>query len=53
MGCKNCKEDESLARGLGDTLARAIHNWTGIKPCSGCNNRKETLNRWIPYNKKP
>ena len=53
MGCKDCnKEDDgNLARGLGDTLARVIHNFTGIKPCSGCKDRQETLNSWIPYNK--
>jgi hypothetical protein len=53
MGCKDCKKDGSLARGLGDTLARVIHDWTGIEPCEGCNKRKDTLNRWIPYKKKP
>ena len=54
MGCKNCdkESDGSLARGLGDTLARVIHSYTGIKPCSGCTDRQETLNRWIPYKKK-
>ena len=52
MGCKNCKKDGTLARGLGDTLARVINNWTGIKPCSGCNERKDTLNSWFPYTKK-
>ena len=52
MGCKKCKEDSNLARGLGDTLARVIHDYTGIEPCSGCSKRQETLNRWIPYNKK-
>ena len=54
MGCKDCnKEDDgNLARGLGDTLARVIHNFTGIKPCSGCKDRQETLNSWIPYKKK-
>ena len=53
MGCKDCNKDKTLARGLGDTLARVIHDYTGIKPCSGCKDRQETLNRWIPYKKKP
>ena len=53
MGCKKCDEDPTLARGVGDTLARVIHNYTGIKPCSGCKDRQETLNRWLPYKKKP
>ena len=43
---------QTLARGLGDTLARVIHNYTDIESCSGCKERQETLNRWIPYNKK-
>ena len=53
MSCKDCKKDGTLARGLGDTLARVISNWTGIEPCDGCNKRKETLNQWVPYKKKP
>jgi len=53
MGCKNCDKEKSLARGVGDTLARFIHNYTGIKPCAGCDKRKETLNQWLPYKKKP
>jgi len=52
MSCKECDDDGNLARGLGDTLARVIHSVTGIKPCAGCDERKETLNKWIPY-KKP
>ena len=52
MGCKKCDKDPTLARGLGDTLARVIHNYTGIKPCSGCKDRQEILNKWLPY-KKP
>ena len=53
MGCKDCNKDNTLARGVGDTLARVISNYTGIKPCSGCTDRQDTLNRWIPYKKKP
>ena len=49
MGCKDCKKDGTLARGLGDTLARVINNWTGIEPCDGCDKRKEKLNSWFPY----
>ena len=52
MGCKKCDEDPTLARGIGDTLARVLHNYTGIKPCSGCKDRQEKLNKWLPY-KKP
>jgi hypothetical protein len=53
MGCKNCDDNGTLARGIGDTLARVIHDYTGIKPCSGCKDRQATLNRWLPYKKKP
>ena len=52
MSCKECDDDGNLARGLGDTLARVINSVTGIKPCTGCDKRRETLNKWIPY-KKP
>jgi len=52
MGCKNCDKEPTLARGLGDTLARVIHDYTGVKPCDGCKKRQETLNKWIPYKKK-
>jgi hypothetical protein len=52
MGCKKCDEKkDNLARGLGDTLAKVIHDTTGIEPCDGCNKRKEKLNKWFPYKK--
>ena len=47
------KEKESnLARGLEDTLARVINRTTGIEPCSSCDKRKDTLNKWFPYTDK-
>ena len=52
MGCKNCDKDQTLARGLGDTLARVIHKYTGIESCSSCKDRQEKLNSWIPYKRK-
>ena len=52
MSCKECDDDGNLNRGFGDTLARVINSVTGIKPCAGCSDRKETLNKWIPY-KRP
>ena len=53
MGCKDCNDKEAtLAGGLGDSLARVIQRTTGIKPCSGCDKRKETLNKWFPYTKR-
>ena len=41
----------TLARGLGDTLARVINRTTGIEPCSSCDKRKDALNKWFPYQK--
>ena len=52
MGCKDCNKDNTLARGVGETLARVISNYTGIKPCSGWEDRQEKLKKWLPY-KKP
>ena len=45
------KKDDSLARGLGDTLARVINRATGIEPCGACDKRKDALNKWFPYQK--
>ena len=52
MGCKDCDEDTDLARGVGDTLAGIIHNYTGIKPCDGCKKRQSKLNKWFPYKRR-
>jgi hypothetical protein len=35
-------------RGFGDTVYR-ITSAIGIPHCGGCEQRRETLNRWIPY----
>ena len=45
------EKKETLAIGLGDTLARVINRTTGIEPCSSCDKRKDTLYRWFPYQK--
>ena len=37
------------SRGLGDVIARAT-SAMGIKPCSGCKQRQEALNKIIPFN---
>ncbi len=39
------------SRGLGDTVAKAIHTVTGglVKPCGGCKKRQEKLNEMFPY----
>lgn len=40
---------EVKVRGLGDVIARAT-SAIGIKPCGGCKQRQETLNKLIPFN---
>lgn len=39
-------------RGLGDVVASAT-SAVGIKPCSGCAKRQESLNRAFPFGKRP
>lgn len=34
--------------GLGDAIKRATYA-VGIKPCSGCQRRAATLNRWMHF----
>ena len=36
------------SRGLGDTVAKVTHAM-GIKPCGGCKQRQEYLNKAFPY----
>jgi hypothetical protein len=38
-------------RGLGDVIARAT-SAVGIKPCGGCKQRQEKLNRLVPFGTK-
>ena len=62
--CANCKKTTNVplfpflcgcgvrhkSAGLGDHVAAVIHKTTGIKPCGGCQKRKEALNKageWI------
>jgi len=47
--CTSVAPKES--RGLGDTVAKAIHTVTGglVKPCGGCKKRQEALNNLLPY----
>ena len=35
-------------RGLGDVIA-AVTSAVGIKPCGGCKQRQETLNKIVPF----
>jgi hypothetical protein len=39
------------SRGLGDTIAK-VTSAVGIKPCGGCKERQEKLNRLVPYRGK-
>jgi hypothetical protein len=43
------ESSEVKVRGLGDVIARAT-SAIGIKPCGGCKQRQETLNKLIPFN---
>lgn len=39
-------------KGLGDTVARWVRplaTWLSLEDCTGCQRRKEWLNRWVPY----
>tara|TARA_R100000278_G_C5471758_1_gene164734 strand:- start:1616 stop:1984 length:369 start_codon:yes stop_codon:yes gene_type:complete len=42
---------QAQSKGLGDTIAKAT-SAIGIKPCSGCQKRKEALNKAFPYEQK-
>jgi len=52
---RKCEKPGEVApkksRGLGDTVAKAIHTVTGglVKPCGGCKKRQEALNNLLPY----
>ena len=37
--------------GLGDVVKHATYA-LGIEPCSGCESRAATLNRWLVFNKR-
>tara|TARA_R100001463_G_scaffold94597_1_gene149148 strand:+ start:349 stop:618 length:270 start_codon:yes stop_codon:yes gene_type:complete len=51
--CANCTHYEGRDRGLGDTIKRAT-TAVGIKPCGGCQKRREQLNKMTSrfYDKK-
>lgn len=38
----------SQETGLGDLISRATHA-VGIRPCSGCARRAESLNQWMRF----
>lgn len=45
--CATCPHYAGTARGLGDIVAVAAKA-VGIKPCGGCQKRREALNAAIP-----
>ena len=46
---EDCLETQiRVPRGLGDTVA-TITKAVGIKPCAGCEERRERWNRAVPY----
>tara|TARA_R110000824_G_scaffold354112_1_gene541190 strand:- start:1048 stop:1194 length:147 start_codon:yes stop_codon:yes gene_type:complete len=45
-------KEDSLSKGVGDTLAKIIHKSTGAKPCTGCDQRKDYLNTLFPYKRR-
>jgi len=52
MKCIDSKpEGVIVSEGLGDTIAK-ITSAVGIKPCGGCKERQEKLNRLFPYGEK-
>ena len=36
------------SRGLGDTIAK-VTKFFGVEPCQGCEQRRDSLNKIIPY----
>jgi hypothetical protein len=40
------REDQEV--GLGDAIKRAT-SLAGIKPCGGCSQRAEMMNRWLTF----
>lgn len=49
--CAGCKSYKGVSRGLGDTVAKIVKK-TGIKPCGGCQKRRQKLNKAFAYAKK-
>jgi hypothetical protein len=37
--------------GLGDAIRR-VTDWAGIKPCAACDERRDKLNRIVPFPKR-
>ena len=52
--CFTCKKYDGPSRGLGDTVKNVISKATAgkVKPCGGCQKRREALNKMMGYKKK-
>lgn len=46
--CETCPQFTGPSRGAGDLIAKAAKA-VGIKPCGGCQRRREALNRLVPF----
>jgi hypothetical protein len=46
-GCAACPHYLGPSRGLGDMIAKVTHA-VGIRPCGGCQKRREELNAKFP-----
>lgn len=51
-GCAACPHYRGPARGLGDVVAN-VTKAVGIRPCGGCQKRREALNEIVPNPFKP
>ena len=49
IDCKMSRQQVAM-RGLGDVIA-AVTSAVGIKPCGGCKERQEALNKAVPFGK--
>ena len=49
--CPTCDMYDGPSRGVGDVVKRAT-SAVGIKPCGGCQKRREMLNRMMPFKDK-
>ena len=52
--CMECKDYDGPSRGIGDTVKNVISKATAgkVKPCGGCQKRREALNKMMGYKKK-
>ncbi len=59
--CYHCKSNlmplkiaeeskDNVIRGLGDVIARST-TFMGMKPCSGCKKRQDSLNKFLPFSR--